>query len=78
MKPISDQLRDAFVASGLSVQELLDKSGLRIDRSSLARKLMPIGADGRLRLKDEEIDALTRALGVTIVAGADVDVERAS
>lgn len=54
----------------MSVQELLDKSGLPIDRSSLARKLMPADADGALRLKSEEVDALAIALGVRVSAGS--------
>lgn len=53
----------------MSVQALLDKSGLGIDRSSLARKLMPDGEKGALRLKAEEIDALALALGVVVTAG---------
>ena len=72
VKPISEQLRDAFTSSGLSVQELLDKSGLPIDRSSLSRKLLPIGTKGRLRIKDEEVEALACALGITVFAGVDL------
>jgi transcriptional regulator with XRE-family HTH domain len=64
MKPIAEQLREAFEASGWSVRELLDKSGLSIDRSSLSRKL-----SGQLRTKTEEAEAIARALGVLVTAG---------
>src|SRR5262245_45732759 len=64
VKPIAEQLRVAHEASGWSVQELLEKSGLEIDRSSLARKLT-----GDLPMKTREAEVLARTLGVQVVAG---------
>lgn len=57
-----EQLRDMHRASGLSVQALLDKSKLKIDRSSLARKL-----SGDLRTTLEEAMALVDAMGGRLV-----------
>lgn len=48
----------------MSVQKLLDKSGLDIDRSSLARKL-----SGDLPMKTEEAEVLARVLGILVTAG---------
>lgn len=54
---LTAQLRTAFENTGWSVQELLDRSGLAIDRSSLARKL-----SGDLPLKVTEAEALAKAI----------------
>jgi len=59
---ITEQLSAEFDRKGWSVQELLDRSGLPIDRSSLARKLT-----GDLPLKVSEAEVLARTLGVVIV-----------
>lgn len=58
---IVDQLREAFGKSGLSLLELLAKSGLRIDRTSLARKL-----GDELPMKTSEAEVIARTLGVTL------------
>lgn len=59
---IVQQLRAAFEGKGWSVQELLDRSRLDIDRSSLARKL-----DGELPMKVKEAEVLARTLDAVIV-----------
>lgn len=64
MKPIAQQIRDAFEATGWSVQDLLDRSRLDLDRSSLARKL-----SGDLKMKTTEAETLARVLGVVVKAG---------
>jgi len=62
VRSLTEQLCDAFKRSGWSVAELLTKSGLDIERSSLDRKLK-----GELRLNVDEAQALANALGVTLV-----------
>lgn len=57
-----EQIRRAQVERGWSVQQLLDKSGLSIDRSSLQRKLA-----GDVPLTTEECEALAKALDITLV-----------
>ena len=59
---ITEQLQEALKAAGWSVQELLDRSKLPIDRSSLARKLT-----GDLPLKTSEAEVLAATLKVRIV-----------
>lgn len=62
MRSLTEQLSAAHRASGLSVGELLAKSGLELERSSLQRKL-----SGDLRLNIEEAEAIAKVLGVKIV-----------
>lgn len=62
VRSMTEQLNDAFERSGLTVVELLKRSGLDIDRSSLARKLK-----GELRLNVDEAQTLAAVLGVTLV-----------
>ncbi len=57
-----EQIRRAQVERGWSVQQLLELSGLSIDRSSLQRKL-----SGAVPATTEECEALARALGITLV-----------
>jgi ribosome-binding protein aMBF1 (putative translation factor) len=55
------QIREAHEKRGWSVQQLLDKSGLPIDRSTLHRKLK-----GDVASTTIEIEALATALEITI------------
>ena len=55
-------MRAAHAEKGWSVQQLLEKSGLRIDRSSLQRKL-----NGDVPTTTDEWEALARALKLTLV-----------
>jgi ribosome-binding protein aMBF1 (putative translation factor) len=57
-----EQIRIAQQRLGLSTQQLLDKSKLSIDRSSLHRKLT-----GAVPTTDTECEALAKALGITLV-----------
>jgi hypothetical protein len=70
MRSLVEQLRDAYERSGWTMDELLERSGLEIDRSSLRRKLL-VDADSRqdrsIPMRTEECEALARALGVTLV-----------
>lgn len=68
MRSITEQLKDAFERSGWSMSELLKRSGLDLDRSSLARKL-----NGELRMNVDEAQALAKALNVTLVWMAEAD-----
>lgn len=62
VQTITQQLSAAFAQKGWSVQELLDRSKLPIDRSSLARKL-----SGELPMKVREAEVLARTLACVIV-----------
>lgn len=57
-----EQVRLAQVARGWSVQQLLDKSGLPLERSTLQRKL-----NGATPSTTEECEAMAKALGITLV-----------
>ncbi len=61
VRTLSEQVRDAFEKTGWSVAELLRRSGLDIDRSSLARKL-----SGDLPMKTGEAECLAAVLDVTL------------
>lgn len=56
-----EQIRSAKEARGWSTQHLLDKSGLRIDRSTLHRKLA-----GEVPTTDSECEALAQALAIQL------------
>jgi hypothetical protein len=61
MLTLVEQLNAAFVRSKLSVAELLSRTELDLDRSSLHRKLR-----GELRMNTEEAERIATVLGVTI------------
>lgn len=61
MRTLTEQLSEAHRKSGLSVGELLSKSGLDIERSSLQRKL-----SGALRMNLDEAEALAKALAIKL------------
>lgn len=70
MLTLVEQVRLAYERSGWSLAELLRRSGLPIDRSTLGRKLLGDNRKGRgrlVRLGTEECEALARALGITLV-----------
>lgn len=56
------QIRTAQLVQGMSVQQLLEKSGLELDRSTLQRKLT-----GEVPTTDFECEALARALKIQLV-----------
>jgi len=62
MRTIVDQLRDAFESSELSLPQLLERADIKMDRSSLCRKLA-----GELPLKTDEAEALAIGLGIELV-----------
>lgn len=62
MRSLVEQVRAAQVEKGWSVQKLLAKSGLTIDRSSLQRKLC-----GDVPTTDQELEALARAMRITLI-----------
>lgn len=57
-----EQIRTAQLERGWSVQQLLDKSGLQLDRSTLQRKLT-----GEVPATDAECEALAKALKTQLV-----------
>jgi hypothetical protein len=56
------QIRSEQERLGLSVQELLERSGLPLERSTLQRKLT-----GRVPMTDVECEALANAMGLVLV-----------
>lgn len=65
MRTLVEQLRDAYEKSGWTMEELLERSGLDLDRSSLRRKLLDV--KDAVPMKTREAEALARALEVTLV-----------
>lgn len=69
VRTLVEQLRDAYEkehrSSKMTMDDLLEKSGLDLDRSSLRRKLLDV--KDPIAMKTEECEALARALDVTLV-----------
>ncbi len=65
VRTLIEQLRDAYEKTGWTMELLLVKSGLHIDRSSLRRKLLDVGDP--IAMKTDEAEALALALDVTLV-----------
>lgn len=65
MKTLAQQLHEAMVAKGWSVPDLLRKSRMRFDRTSLLRKL-----NGDQKLSTDEAQKLARVLGCALVWNA--------
>lgn len=57
-----EQIRSEQLRLGWSMQQLLDSSGLQIDRSTLHRKLT-----GVWPTTDSECEALARAMNLTLI-----------
>lgn len=64
MRTLIEQLRDAYRRSGWTMEELLARSGLDLDRSSLRRKLLDV--KDPIPMKTEEAESLAVALGVVL------------
>lgn len=62
MRSLVEQVRQAHSKSDLTVQQLLEKSGLPLERSTLQRKL-----SGDVPTTTDEIEALAKALDYTLV-----------
>jgi hypothetical protein len=73
VKTLAGQLLDALGAKGWSVPELLLRSRLPCDRTSLYRKL-----HGQQKLSTEECERLAGVLGVTIAFSPSARSRRAS
>lgn len=69
VRTLVEQLRDAYEKSGWTMEQLLKKSGLHLDRSSLRRKLLDV--KDTVPMKTEEAEALAHALDVTLVVVRD-------
>lgn len=70
MRTIVEQLRDAYLRSGWTMEELVQRSGLHLDRSTLRRKLLvdeDSKDDRNVPMRTSEAEALAQALGVTLV-----------
>jgi len=75
MRTLVEQLRDAYEKTGWTMEELVERSGLEIDRSALRRKILDV--KDPIPMKTDEAEALARALDVTLVVVPD-DEARAS
>lgn len=60
-KAIAAQLRDAWIASGLTLPELNERAELSFGADNLSRKL-----SGKQVLSTEDAEAIADALGVTL------------
>lgn len=69
VRTIVQQLRDAYAKTEWTMDELLAKSALELDRSSLRRKLLDV--KDPIPMKTEEAEALARALGIPLVVVVD-------
>ena len=65
VRTLVEQLRDAYEKTEWTMEELLEKSGLDLDRSALRRKLLDV--KDPIPMKTEECEALAQALDVTLV-----------
>lgn len=67
MSSVQRKLNEAFERTGWTVAELLGRSGLSIDRSSMSRKIR-----GKAPMITAEAEAIARALGrkVTVTRAA--------
>ncbi len=59
VKTLVEQLRDAFLESGLTLRQLVDQSGVDIDPTGMGRKL-----NGKQTLRTHEYEAIARTLSV--------------
>lgn len=73
MRTLVEQLRDAYEKSEMTMEQLLAKSGLELDRSSLRRKLLDV--KDPVPMKTYEAEALARALDVTLVVVPEIEAK---
>lgn len=71
MRSLVEQLRDAYEKVDWTMDELVERSGLDLDRSTLRRKLLDV--KDPVPMRTEEAEALAQALGVTLVVVPVVD-----
>lgn len=76
MRTLVEQIRDAYEKSGWTMEKLVERSGLDIDRSTLRRKILDV--KDPVAMKTAEAEALAHALGVTLVVLPDDDEAKAS
>lgn len=69
MRTLVEQLRDAYERTELTMDELLERTGLDLDRSSLRRKLLDV--PDPIPMRTEEAEAIAAALDVTIAWASD-------
>jgi hypothetical protein len=63
-RTLAEQIRDAYEASTLTLDEIKERSGLDIDRASLSRKLRV-----KQKLWTDECEALAKVFKVVVSAG---------
>lgn len=71
MRTLVEQLREAYAKTEWTMDELLSRSGLNLDRSALRRKLLDV--KDPIPMKTDESQALAAALGVTLVWAPEVE-----
>lgn len=71
VQTILQQLRVAYERTGWTMAELLDRSGLRLDRSTLRRKMV-----GEVPTTTEEAEALALALSTTLAVVPEAEAGR--
>lgn len=64
MRTLVEQLREAYEKTGWTMDELLTRSRLELDRSSLRRKILDV--KDPIAMKTDEAEALACALDVTL------------
>jgi hypothetical protein len=73
VQTILQQIQAAFARSGLTLDELRDRSGLKTERSNLGRKMA-----GKVGLRTSEAEALAAALSITIAVVPEAKRRRVS
>lgn len=76
MRTLVEQLRDAYEKTEWTMEQLLARSGLDLDRSALRRKLLDV--KDPIPMKTDEAEALAQALDVTLVVMPESDKAKAS
>jgi transcriptional regulator with XRE-family HTH domain len=59
---VADRIRGAFAESGLTLDELIERSGLGITRPSMSRKMR-----GEVALSADDCEALAQVFGLDVV-----------
>lgn len=71
VRGLRNQLVDAFQKTSWSMDELLKRSKLDLDRSTLRRKMI-----GETKISAEECQAIAAALGITITWSSGKEARR--